>query len=371
MTLIYTDRSRIEDAERCLRLRYYRYHYDGIGIDTDSLSIQRELGTAVHCGIECAAKGKDASCAVNIAVAHLDAIFAATPPTESQQHEAQEAKWLAEALVRAWTRVRLPELLAEFELLGIELRRKVDGALLIHNLKTVAEANDIWREQWSYDMQTLTEPLATEAHYGDRCSGVVIEGIVKGKRLEYPEGSGIRTHNSPLTQCWYEEGDPPVKRPDWKSLREYAYVDSEGKSRRLGRGYRKRSVADVYPGGIAAWVAQLPVEVVHDSFIVLPAILRSAYQIERWKGQVLPREVGIGRRAQSSNNCKLDLLDTTFYLDEAFPMSSAHGNCLRPGRCAYLDICWGSAGADPYGTGFRKRVPNHPDELVALGKGAV
>jgi hypothetical protein len=128
------------------------------------------------------------------------------------------------------------------------------------------------------------------------------------------------------------------------------------------KGARKQSIADTYPGGILAWIDHLLEEdesIVQDQIIELPPIMRAPYAIERWKRQVLEREVDIAAAARVCNEAAPanDIL-----LDRHFPMSTASGNCLRPGKCSMFDLCYGSAAGDPYAANYRARRPHHPQE---------
>jgi hypothetical protein len=263
----------------------------------------------------------------------------------------------------------------------------------------VSVADQTWRRQFRYDQQTLTEYLAVENRLGKQVVGVVIEGLLKGRRSEYPEDSGIWRHSSPLVYCWYRQGEPPMTPNEFYAR--YVWTCKEphdtggkrskqcpgGVTHRLS-GVHKEPVEAVYPGGIIAWIDHLMVtdpELVQQQFITLEPIIRSEWEVERWKRQVLPHEVEISHKAKLVHIHELPtggayqgnqvlatasearagfILDepNLEYLDTLFPMVTGHGNCLRPSQCPYLDVCWGTA--DPGdGTRFKPRVPNHPKEL--------
>src|SRR5271155_3358324 len=50
-TRVFTDRSRIITAQRCLRRRYYEYHCDGMGIRSASTPLALSVGGSVHEGL--------------------------------------------------------------------------------------------------------------------------------------------------------------------------------------------------------------------------------------------------------------------------------------------------------------------------------
>jgi hypothetical protein len=432
MTLLKTDRSRIERYEKCARLRYWSTEFDGTGLepsDERGLKLDARIGTGVHDGIEFALRGE-----VLLANARSEANLAATfgankylkgiaddgiklaDLPEQQRNEVYEGANIVTALVYAWVRVRLPALLAEGGILAVERemdvdftvgddvvrlmtrpdivwRRKSDASVFIRNLKTVREPRTVWREQWALDMQTLTEPLAVDKWLADAtaasegtperlkfpinyddtpatCAGVIIDGLVTGSVLDYPRGSGKFYHNTPLLYAWVKKGDAPFgedefyPRYEWtcQAPHKMARGRCEGGRTHSLKGARKQAVADTYPGGILAWIDHLLEEdesVVQDQIIELPPIMRAPYAIERWKRQVLNREVDIAAAARVCNEAAPanDIL-----LDRHFPMSTASGNCLRPGKCSMFDLCYGSAAADPYAANYRTRRPHHPQE---------
>lgn len=409
MSTIWIDRSGIETYEKCPRKWYYQRAYAGTGLERADLQLAAEIGTAVHEGIEALLRGDNVEVAVERARDSLAAAYAADPLdptmlTPQKLYDREEALALAEAIIRAWAIVRLARIKRFGEIVSIEKesvvkfpvgsetvaliarpdvvqRRTADGALFIRNLKTVSDPNQTWREQWKLDQQTLSECLAVEAVLGEKVSGVIIEGCIKGRRIDYPIGSGQYYHNSPLTQGWCQLGEPPLTEDKWQSR--YEWTDEEGKTRRLGKGYRKRPVWTAFPGGVREWVNSLwasDAAVVEDQFIELPVILRSEYEIERWKRQVLVRAVHTHKDAELLrvlDLCKLDPptepgdpLTKEQTLDYKFPMHTASGNCLRPGKCAFYSLCHESVG-DPLDAGYRPRKPHHEIPVEELTDGEV
>jgi len=414
--IAYSDRTRIEDHEKCPRKRFWRYHFDGTGIEGgDALKIDARIGTWVHNGIErwlnddvhdeVSAVFHAKKCS-DLFIVECKGIVKWDELNDEQRFVIDEAGQIVKALVYAWCRVRGESLLADYDILAVEqemtvdlevgdgesesdvvrlmtrpdivARRKTDGAIFVRNIKTVRDPGTTWREQWSLDMQTLSEPLAVDkwlfdsSHEASSVDGVSIDGLITGEVLEYPKGSGHRYHNTPLLYAWCRKGianDPPFEVPDeWYPRYEWSCTGPHkmgngrkcegGRTHKLS-GVTKESIEGRYPGGVIAWIDYLidnDRPLVEDQLVELPPILRSPYQIERWKRQVLPREIAIvesvNRMGQVSD----------LYLDNDFPMHTASGNCLRPGKCAYYDLCHGSASNDPYAAGFRKRVPNHPQE---------
>jgi hypothetical protein len=370
---IYTDRSRIECYEKCPRKRFWQYEFDGRGLEKDELKLDARIGNAVHQGIE---RGLSENIpAAEIALEAREEFIkqchqaVETAGQEQLEHDIIEGGILVCALVYSWLRVRAPRLLEEGEVLLIEKemqidfhmpggivvrfmarpdivwRRRSDGTVFIRNLKTVRDPSTTWREQWALDMQTLSEPLAVDTFYGQPnfCGGVIIDGLITGKvtRSDKQLG-GLYHHNSPLVNIWRRE------RADGSLAHSHEYKYS----------WEKTSSA-FYPGGIIAWIDHLLSDdpaVVWEQLIELPPIIRSPYQIERWKRQVLQREAEIHSQAQHVN------LNRESSLDGPFPMHTAAGNCLRPGKCSCYELCHGASASDPLRAGFRYRTPNHPQE---------
>ncbi len=412
---IKTSRSHIEDYEKCPRKRYWRYEHDGTGLevsDERGLKLDARIGTGVHDGIEFGlSQGYDltstsAAVAASYGTTALysklreDGIEAEDQP-EQQQADIKEAGELVGALTYAWLRLRLPTLLREGDILAIEKemdvtfpvgqdsvtlmtrpdivwRRRSDGAVLIRNLKTVRVPRTIWREQWALDQQTLTEPLAVDAWLdgmgvgpdGQACAGVIIDGLVTGEVKEYPLGSGKWYHNSPLIWAWVRNGDAPFGQDEWYPRYEWSCEQPHkmgngrkcpgNKAHRLSGAHKKR-VSEGYPGGILAWIDHLLEEdlhIVEEQIIELPPIIRAPYSIERWKRQVLHRELDI----KFYGNIRSDDPEFDHHLDTHFPMHTASGNCLRPGKCMAYDLCFGTAATDPYAANYRPRRPHHKQE---------
>jgi hypothetical protein len=328
---------------------------------------------------------------------------------ELRMREFEQQLDLTLALVYGWAKIGYPRYLANYELCEIETEEKlefnVNGQALtlltradiisrvrsanemyvIHNLKTVANPDQQWREQWAYDQQTLTERIATEARLGKDVIGVVIEGLAKGRKQpnDWPPGSGFYQHNSPLIYAWADKLDGQTLPGEQRSFySRYEWTCGEphvlgngrkcfgGKNHRLSGAIKER-VADAYPGGIFNWIDYLLAndkELVEQQFISVPPIGRSPFEIERWKRGVLPRELNRQMRAVEVNSLFLQDNKGLAYelLDYHFPIKSGHGNCWAYRKqCQFFDICHGSA--DPFDTEmFGPREPNHPEELAQI-----
>lgn len=401
-TIVYTDRSRVETFETCPRKRLLGYEWRG-GLEPSKLSVALETGTALHRVRELVLGSLrvEFEAALATALGEYREKVAANGIVAEENADLErvmgEQYDIVEALSRAWFAVSYPKIVADYEVVAAErefvrdftvgdatvrlmvrpdlvLRRRVDGALFIHSLKSTSTADEKWREQWRYDMQTLTEVLGVEGEMGETCGGVIVEGLVKGKKMPWTdETTGVVTyqHANPLVWCWYKSDGMNEEwhaRYEWTCTAPHAAYRGTcpgGAKHRLGKGYSKQRVSQCYPGGIKEWVAhQLAGDpaVVEGLVVETPPILRSEYEIERWKRCTLPREIEIARNAADVTLNNGELLEDL--ADERFPLSTAHGNCTNQywQKCAFFECCHGTAMADPLAAGFRVRTPNHAAE---------
>lgn len=401
MTVIHTDRSRIEDFEKCNRLRYWRYEHDGTGIEKPGQWLDPLIGDAVHRGIELALVGKGVEDCIRMGIEEMLIARRAGPiivfrPGPDFEVDWAEAQSLAEALIRGWCSVRLGPILADYDVILIEremikdyecmghtirqltrpdivLRRKSDKALFIMNLKTASRVDAKWREKWRYDMQTFSEALAVEQLLGEPVAGTIMAGLVKGSRKDYPMGSGDYHWDSSLIWAWHRAGEPPMTEDLWEARYEYSctapHTMGNGRKCPGNKGHRlsgvHKSAIVNRPGGVRGWIDHLAANdraFIEEQFIELTPILRSAYEIERWKRQKLPAEVRIRETRDYLRGLAEDDPSREALLDQWFPQSTADGNCLWPSQCQFFNVCHGVERDDLEGAGFAARVPNHPEQ---------
>ena len=223
-------------------------------------------------------------------------------------------------------------------------------------------------------MQTFSEALAVEQLLGEQVAGTIMVGLVKGSRKDYPMGSGNYHWDCPLVWAWHRKGEPPMTEDVWEARYEWTCSEAHvmgngrkcpgGKQHRLS-GVHKEMVTERL-GGISGWVSYLAVNdrpFLEEQFVELTPILRSAYEIERWKRQKLPMEARIRENRDYLATLADDDPAKEALFDQWFPMSTAGGNCVWPSECAYFAICHGVARDDLAGNGFAPRNPNHPAEV--------
>jgi hypothetical protein len=406
LPIIASDRSRCADSEKCMRLRYWRYEHNGRGLERPGEWLDPLMGTAVHDGIESYLTGSIVQGAVAHSLETMHAARRSGPIHVFRANTDFEADWsealgMVELLVRGWIAARGAQLLKDYEVIATERefhvdfpvggrtvrflvrpdilpRRRSDGGLFIMNLKTASRVDQKWREKWRYDMSTFTEMLAVESELGEHVSGVIMAGLVKGSRKDYPMGSGNYHWESPLLWPWKREGgsinaDEWYPRYEWHCVGPHKMGNGRpcpgDKDHRLS-GVHKANVAKEYPGGPAAWIAFLvenDLEFLENQFVELTPIMRSPYEMETWKRQVLPRELEIRERRDYLMSSPAGVAGDPVHddlLDKWFPMSTSDGNCIWPSPCQFKDVCWGNLDIDDPESGFVARDPNHPTEFV-------
>jgi hypothetical protein len=285
--------------------------------------------------------------------------------------EMQRQASLAEGLVRAWMRVRLPTLLQEFKVVSCEeewevpldeageivlmtrldclLERRSDGELWPVEFKTTGWMSDDWLESWRYSTQTLQQVWAVEKHTRKPCGGVLVEALYKGvKRSD--EVKGI-TYYSPLIRGYIKRGVPPFDED------ELSWDSSVGRK----KGWEP---VDVWQWGkVKEWVALLPDEVVATQ-IFSREVFRSGKEMETWERQTIVEQRrirdAVAVMAHPVPDVEQDVLDETF---PARLSQDCFSNKYRM-RCPMLQVCYN--GLDPADDeGFVPRVAHHPQEFAA------
>lgn len=383
---IITSRSSIKAYQDCARRRYWGYEALSSGKvrgwERRKLALPLVTGIHTHAGIvgdglpgEGMLNGEAPQLAIARAInAYRADVAARGIEVEVEGSEANvinEQAALIEALLWGWWRVRLPFWLETYEVVATEreitavlsddvliatradalVRRRLDGKLFLVNFKTVGDAGETWYRQWELDMQLMTETLAAEQEFGEQVAGVIIEGLIKGRRHSEKKGEvkSVR-ETSKLIYGYKFDGNPPLEPPayDWNYTQK--------------KGWHRFSVWDELEFGsgtqatpIEYWVNWLPIEVVEQQFAIVPPIWRDVDAIERKTRQI----VGMERRIRAD---VIQIEANPDSIDYYFP-SNEH-SCLWPSRCQFFDICHTSGvAADPEGSKlYMPRKANHPVE---------
>lgn len=293
----------------------------------------------------------------------------------------REQSALVEAFGWAYLRVRLPRILEEYWLIGVEqeeftllsgdvglqsrcdaiLRRKSDDKLFVYNLKTASSPDSRkWQELFEVDQQLMTETLAVERRLNEKVYGVIIDGFEKGQRVE----------------MWWDSlkevrGSSPQQGEKWQGQRSrllYGYkcedipgrpplYDFEGTTRKgwykfavFENDFTGTNIASRGETPVEQWVNWLPIEQVEGMFAVLPPIMRSDEHVQRKVVQIVGQEVEI--------RVKRELVEHGESLDLHFVQNESH--CIRFGtqhKCPMFQKCWSDHSDDLY----QPRKKNHPE----------
>jgi len=314
--MIYTDRSRTIERQRCPRARYWGYEYRGRGVAPVRLSIPLAVGTYVHQGLGVLlaqvrdgqpGQPVDVEAAVHMAIFGYDDLIYKRGLNIEQggeiQFTYQEQRALIEAMIRAYAIRKLPLLLEEFDVLEVEredefklgrvlvprlqgpfmvyrsdgtpdvvdegplvwmsradglLRRKADGDLYVLSYKTTGDWDNRKEAENSHDMQGLSESAGIESRLGaGTIMGVKMEFLLKGSRLKNKVNNRYEQY-SPLIRAWRRQG---ITGDDDSYAWRYEWSEEDPqtgfiKNHRLGKGWTPFFAWELR-GGVRGWIDRL------------------------------------------------------------------------------------------------------------------
>lgn len=380
----YTHRTGQSQFQRCPRSNLLNQHWQGRGIELKAKSFEMMVGVYVHEGIALLLRGEQ----VDNVVSAVKAMIEVAPPQLmtfgcKQEQVMEEFEGLVEGVLRAWALARLPYFLSEYDVVEVEedrceklvdtpqgevwqefkldalLQQKDTGLYYVLSNKTTGAMD--WRKQQDArnDMQGLSEIWGIEQALGIKVNGVVMEYLLTGKKeIEAgPEGNKW-TQWSPLVRGWFNPNMPEDMQFAWR----YDYTDENGARRRLGKGYNRIAARDI-EGGIRAWIGSLFREEMFPrigltnplaSQFVSIDYHREQQDIDNWLEQIKEQE---RRVSEGLEEMARPGADERKVMNRFFPQF--HHSCSYPGKCQFYDVCWGSAGLDPFVNGFDWRVPHH------------
>lgn len=404
--MLLTDRSRTIEYQRCPRARLLCYEYMGRGVVPPSLAIELVTGSATHVGVGSLLEGKGVEEAVGLARAEFDHELEGrklgAQDDESLQYTRLEQLTLVEMLVRLYHARQLPQMLEEFEILGVEreivmpltpdlgwmaradaiLKRRADGDLYVYSLKTCNEFSERKDEENRLDMQGVSELAAVEWLMGERVAGVKMEFLVKGKRDRYTEWK----QDSALVRPWRRVGQFGV---EWTVAGRIPCLDPGCKYHKgrldgwhnLGKEWERMPVWEVMTP--KEWFGTLTRgEVLPEGLDALAGLVaspipyyRNQEDVGRWRRQVTSQET---RVAEDTRVCNVALATrdaelTEGRVDARFPQFKR--SCIWPTRCPYYEkdssTCLGTGPTlmDPIGNGMVWRLPHHVPEVEAQSNG--
>ena len=395
MSNTLTDRSRIIAYQTCPRKRFLEYHSRNTGVRNSKVNIYTSTGSMVHTGVEHILLGKDIEESIDISLEEhekevKDKLYA-LDENEDQQFVYNEQRALGESLIRVYNKVQYPRILQEYEVLEVEkeilypltdnitlmskpdaiFRSKESGSLVVYSLKTASKWDDTSQKQFKYDIQGISELVATEYLLGEEVESIKMDFLIKGSRQVLKDsnsGGNKKIQNSFLI---------------------HPYMFDTGLSQEFNlkytksKGWNRVNIWEVM--SIREWVDYLFSNRYDDlvgtgednsKVIVSPApYYRSLEDIENWIQQARYQEETINRSLETLQmECKelvgpREGVNPSFYrlsINRLFPQNRQ--NCFNYGGfCSYVDICWNGLRTDS--SEYEARVPHHETELVQISKG--
>jgi hypothetical protein len=389
-SIIYlTDRSRIVTREECERKRYLNYDFDvdgePIGIQRAEASLPLLNGTEIHEAHAGVLEGRAPAEVVEEMTARyreqveIRGVYTSDDP----EHLIKEQTNLLTALLLAFTRLWLPRILAEYEIVNVEkshdwtlapglvqklrfdtiVRRKADKTLCILDWKSMKSISDIWEQKLERSRQTSLYTQAAQEIYGESVD-IGYVGMVKGAwRKDTAKSSpfyGQKIQASPFLYAYTLDSDD-IWQSSWTNR----------------KGFRKVRVYDEMP--IEKWVDWMfkhEPHVVNEQFTFIPPFAPTLRERRRVKELIIREELkyledirrykAMLKRGIEENNPAL-VAEATDFLDfVAAPMRDE--TCFKygdEGRCQFYHICHTEGGLENVmvGDDFVRRDPHHETEV--------
>ena len=337
MRMRYLDASRIAADWICPRSRYWGYEFEGGGITPIEPNADLQFGQRIAAQVQRIRDKQPlvAAEATNEGVLEMGLLLAYTstiwPLWDAEYEVIATELECAQPLGSALTYLARPDAV---------LRRRSDGTIWVLSDKTTSLPAATFCQQWQKAVQNHAECVLVEHQLGVTVSGYFTQGWYKG----YKKADTIY---SPLAFAWCRQGATALTKDVW--LAEYKY------------GWPRRRI-DAYPGGIAAWIRQLPAELIHAQFPVAGPTLLRRDMVEAYLTQVTIRDETI---VDGQGQRELDIQKQLSWLyPQHFANCDEYGKYRRP--CAFRECCWvPSIGLDPLASGlYIKRIPHHDQERL-------
>ena len=445
-----TDRSRWEQGrEHCARSRYQGYHAGphGYGWRRKAQSIPAVTGLLIH---------EPVAIILNWVKDHDQAfppdavVYAAiqqgvktyltiveerglqlTHAADDLATKTIEQTTLLEALIWAWVRTQLAQLLQDWTIVLVESeelsvlgctcglgdqvgtaeqhdRRECAGIMWMTRgdvickskaapyrysyweLKSTGYAGMNWEQQWKHRVQLKAGVLGAEQRLEITIEEVYVVALVKGRNMAAEwdpierKASGPKISNTVLIYGFLQPANPPLYPETWAA--KYNFVGDDGKAHRLAKSYVRTGIWHLNErywqdnGALSPadyWTRWLGVDTLRESVRVVGPIYRQQWQLDGFLRQLLAEE----RRYQAGCQAVYEALSAgavwgseavEALLDEHFPQSRG-GHCANyfGGTCEHLAICDRQPGwEDPSLLGMIPRRPHHEAELrQAIGRG--
>ena len=364
--------SHTQSFKECARLGFLTYYYGGKGLTRKGLNLAQSTGTLCHRILALGLQdhlGLDGICQRQIEVWRAE-IFEAGLDAEVPElgYEISRQSALAEALCRAWFKIRFPFIQNFYEILEIEeeqeidlgngqilmtrpdigaLRRKSDGELVALEFKTTGKNSQNFFESWRYSTQTLTHLLALEHKYKVKGASVLMEFLYKG----YKKWNKLREmdiYYSPLIR------GRKVTEP-FGGTSVYLWDEKSGVA---FDPWTEMSMKE--------WIEEKVPEQVLGEHLFTKEVFRNDIEIERWIRQTRIQQWNIQKGTYALRGAPTEEVATEI-MDEYFP-GNFDQSCFSNKyfeKCVMLPICWGQID-DPLGSReYVERKPHHPREFEA------
>jgi hypothetical protein len=363
----------------CPRKGYLKFYYGGTGIERVGLNLEQATGGLAASMLEMALtrvmKGKEIGEEIyELAIEeYKDEVnargFGDLAGSVELEMERQSA--LAEGLVRAWLKVRLPRMLEDYELISVEeerevdlgggvvvmmcradaeWRRKVDGVVYPMEFKTTGYMSTSYVEAYRYDIQTLTHILSAEQKWKCEVGGVLMEFLYKGYRNRDKE-TGDYVYHSPLLKAWthVDEVTGEVEyTTEWEVGRRKGWVKFDPMAMGMKRWVDVLSVSE--RGELEGMLFHLPVQ-------------RSEKEMREWQEQMVLRQMDVREGIEKLNSEPAENV-ADYLMRKYFP--ARYGRDCYDNKyhksCEFLDVCYGRIDSPLESGRFVARKPHHPGE---------
>ena len=382
----FVSHSEISCTAFCSLKGYYKYLFDGVGLQRRAVPSGLFGGSVYHDLLGCKSKeqtpqaswenidepetwGVDGLMVRSInneadalhvfsftsLIARVKAVHTSIANNRGMEGNLDEQLALAEAQFWVFYKVRIPQLLAEYDVLAVEeeypiqldediilgtkpdyiLRSKADGYLMAGEQKTTGVWTDDYFEGWQFSAQPAIECLGIEDRYGETCDTVIMEFLYKGRKYQ-----GEMT--SPLVRG-YSNGI------------EWSHTSTRKKGWEAKKVWEEMSIKD--------WVDRLPLEVLVNQHQTR-RINRSKAECTRWLNQA--------RRKERRKLTALQSGEGSDNWNEFFE-GRWDVDCFKDKynkSCSFLDLCYPPDELTPHdllkNQEFTKREPHYKLERDML-----
>ncbi len=361
--LIKLSRSALLTEQNCEREFYYKYLFDGTGIEAEGNDVTPAIGVAVHKGLESILNGVTLEYAIANALAKFEQLKPRQLDWEFDfiGYTLPECRFLIECLVRIGAMRAIPEILSQWSVVeAVEKKHIVpipetslgwvsiaDGELNKNGLtsalswKTTERWIDRKLEVPLIDMQGVSEPWAISQATGKPCHSVVMCWFLTGETRE-ERGLGRRVKDSPLVRPWFNG-------KDWQWRYQW---EEEGKVRRVGKDYKRTAVWEYMSA--EEWIEALTKLPVLDP-LRFQYVGPLEYTRPPWNEEAFVRQLTGKAQQLEALSVTIDYAREHGILQEVVDENFAQSTRGCP-WCPYYSCCWRGM-IDPVGSGeFKRRV---------------